>query len=90
MQNLPTYSKFIYKLTFWRASIALRPGVTDDRASTAGGVSEFSRAVALSSPSTLAGGVSLGDTSIAGMSGVLELLQISPFGIIPFTGVTVP
>lgn len=69
--------------------MALRPGVTAERAPKAGGVREKSRA-ALSSSGMLAGGVSLGDTSMAGMSGVLMSLQASPLCIIPLTGVAGP
>ena len=67
--------------------MALRPGVTADRAPLAGGVREASRGVLLSS---LPGGVTLGDTSTIGRSGMLPLLQISPFGMPPLMTVTVP
>ena len=69
--------------------MALRPGVTAERALRAGGVSEWS-GVPESSSAMLAGGVSLEDTSMAGMSGVLVSLQASPLGTTPFTGVPGP
>ena len=73
-----------------RASIALRPGVTDERAPRAGSASELSCVAPLSSSCMLAEGVLVGDTSMAGMSGVLVSLQVSPFGITPLTGVAGP
>ena len=70
--------------------MAFRPGVSAERAPMAGGVRELSLVVPLSSSWILAGGVSIGDTSMVGMSGVLVSLQSSPFGMTPFTGVTLP
>ena len=62
--------------------MALRPGVTAERAPMAGGMRELS----LSSSAMLVGGVSLGDTSMAGMSGVLVSLQVSPLWMTPLAG----